>query len=77
MEDVDANIALCSSDLSLTDDDRELLAEFSGRAWASDLVKNMEEPYKYADSGPYREPAVISVGRSYGLSEDELFESQG
>jgi predicted aldo/keto reductase-like oxidoreductase len=77
MEDVDANIALCRSDLELTNRDRELLAEFSARAWNADIVKSMQEPYKYPDSGPYREPAVISVGKSLGLTEDQLFETEG
>ena len=40
--DVDKNIAMLKGDLKLTNDDRLLLAEFSGRAYESDRIKNMK-----------------------------------
>jgi len=40
--DVDKNIAMLKGDLKLTNDDRLLLAEFSGRAYENDKIKNMK-----------------------------------
>jgi len=37
--DIDANVAVCSGDLELTNDDRSVLAEFSAGVWRGDAVK--------------------------------------
>lgn len=41
-EDIDKNIAVLKGDLKLTNDDRMLLADFSGRAYEAEKVKNMK-----------------------------------
>jgi len=40
--DVDKNVALLKGDLALTDNDKEILAEFSGKAYQNILVKAMK-----------------------------------
>ena len=40
--DIDKNIALLKGDLTLTDQDKEMLAEFSGKAYQNVLVKAMK-----------------------------------
>jgi predicted aldo/keto reductase-like oxidoreductase len=40
--DVDEDVALCSGDLALTNDDRLLLAEFSTRLWDAEHVQGYE-----------------------------------
>jgi predicted aldo/keto reductase-like oxidoreductase len=61
--DIDENIATCSGDMSVTDEDRVLLAEYSTRVWGSDAVKKMEEPLKYADSPFYVEAPLRDLWR--------------
>lgn len=44
-EDVDDNIRITSGDLTVTDDDRMLLADFSTRVWQSETVKLCPRPF--------------------------------
>jgi uncharacterized protein len=41
-QDIDKNIAILKADLKFTNDDRKLLAHYSGRAYESDAVKNLK-----------------------------------
>jgi predicted aldo/keto reductase-like oxidoreductase len=41
-DDIDKNIAVLKGDLKFTNDDRRLLAHFSGRAYESEAVKAMK-----------------------------------
>jgi len=43
--DIDANVAICSADLGLTDDDRMVLADFSARAWQSEAASLCPRPF--------------------------------
>jgi aryl-alcohol dehydrogenase-like predicted oxidoreductase len=44
-EDIDANVATCSGDLGLTNDDRMVLADFSARTWQGEAVKHCPTPF--------------------------------
>ncbi|UCH36446.1 MAG: aldo/keto reductase, partial [Armatimonadota bacterium] len=54
--DIDENVATCSGDLTVTDEDRALLAEFSAKAWGAKPIRDCPEPYKHPDSPVYYEP---------------------
>jgi predicted aldo/keto reductase-like oxidoreductase len=44
-KDIDDNVRTVSGDLSLTDDDRMVLADFSTRIWESEMVKQCPRPF--------------------------------
>jgi aryl-alcohol dehydrogenase-like predicted oxidoreductase len=46
--DIDDNVAIVSGDLAVTNDDRMLLADFSARAWNSEIAKQCPKPFSQA-----------------------------
>jgi predicted aldo/keto reductase-like oxidoreductase len=52
-QDVDDNIEIFSGDMTFTDSDRQLLAEYSTKLWTSPMIRAMEEPYKLPGAEPY------------------------
>jgi aryl-alcohol dehydrogenase-like predicted oxidoreductase len=60
-EEIDDTIRTVSGDLTLTDDDRMLLAEFSTRVWQSETVTLCPRPF--AEPG-IDDPEVIREGRA-------------
>jgi predicted aldo/keto reductase-like oxidoreductase len=52
-QDVDDNIEIFSGDMTFTEEDRVLLAEYSTALWGTSFIRAMEEPYKYPGDGPY------------------------
>jgi aryl-alcohol dehydrogenase-like predicted oxidoreductase len=56
VSDIDDDVRICSGDLTLTDEDRALLAEFCDKASSAPRIKQCPEPYEYPDSAVYYEP---------------------
>jgi len=54
--DIDDNVATCSGDLTLTDEDRALLAQFSAKARGAKRIRDYPEPYRHPDAPVYYEP---------------------
>jgi predicted aldo/keto reductase-like oxidoreductase len=52
-QDVDDNIRIFSGDMTFTDDDRMLLAEYSTVLWDTPFIRAMEEPYRFPGDEPY------------------------
>jgi hypothetical protein len=45
--DIDENIAACSGGMTVSDDDRMLLADYSTHAWDAEMIRALPELYKY------------------------------
>jgi aryl-alcohol dehydrogenase-like predicted oxidoreductase len=70
--DIDENIATCSGDMSLSNEDRLLLADYSTHAWDAEMIRALPELYKYpgytteqatADLGMTQEEQQAAIGR--------------
>lgn len=73
ISDIDQNVATCTGDMTLTNSDRMLLAEFSTKTWGLDSTKKLPEPLKYPDSPEYVEPVAESVLRVYRQGKTSLW----
>jgi aryl-alcohol dehydrogenase-like predicted oxidoreductase len=82
-EDIDANVRTVSGDLSLTDDDRMVLADFSTRVWGSETVKLCPRPFSAPGVddrdkiGPARMKVFQKVGEHAAKVMQEISESAG
>jgi hypothetical protein len=67
-EEIDANIETVSGDLTVTDDDRMLLAEFSAGVWESENIKLCPRPFAAPgiddrdQIGPARQQVMQKLG---------------
>jgi hypothetical protein len=64
--EIDENVATCRGDLTLTADDRMLLADFSTRVWASETVKKC--PVVFAEPDSAADAIRIMEGRREVMS---------
>jgi predicted aldo/keto reductase-like oxidoreductase len=54
-QDVDDNIEIFSGDMSFTNEDRDLLADYSTALCGTPFIRAMEEPYKFPGDDPYQD----------------------
>jgi aryl-alcohol dehydrogenase-like predicted oxidoreductase len=82
-EEIDDNVRTVSGDLSLTPDDRMVLADFSTRAWESETAKLCPRPFSAPGVddrekiGPARMKVFQKVGEHAAKVMLQLGESQG
>jgi aryl-alcohol dehydrogenase-like predicted oxidoreductase len=78
-QDIDANVRTVSGDLSLTDDDRMVLADFSTRTWESEAIKLCPRPFSApgVDDREAIGPARTKVFEKVGEHAAKLMRESG
>jgi len=71
-QDVDDTMAIFSEDMTFTEEDNTLLAEYSTALWGSDLIEDMEEPYKRPGDARYDDEDMEWLFRRQRAVEREL-----
>ena len=71
-QDVDDTMAIFSGDMTYTDEDRELLAEYSTVLWGSPAIREMDEPYKRPGDAAYNDEDMNWLFRRMEAVEREL-----
>ncbi len=71
-QDVDDTIKIFSGDMTFTEEDHQLLAEYSTALWGSPLIADMDEPYKRPGAAPYNDEDMEWLFRRQRAVEREL-----
>jgi predicted aldo/keto reductase-like oxidoreductase len=71
-QDVDDTMAIFAGDMTFTQEDHELLAEYSTVLWGSPMIRGMEEPYKHPGDAAYHDEDMNWLFRRMEATEREL-----
>jgi len=71
-QDVDDTMAIFAGDMTFTQEDHELLAEYSTVLWGSDFIREMEEPYQHPGADAYHDEDMDWLFRRMEATEKEL-----
>jgi len=70
--DVDDTMAIFAGDMSFTQEDHDLLAEYSTVLWGSPAIRDMEEPYRHPGDAAYHDEDMDWLFRRMEATEKEL-----
>jgi predicted aldo/keto reductase-like oxidoreductase len=71
-QDVDDTMAIFAGDMTFTQEDHDLLAEYSTALWGSPMIQRMEEPYKHPGGDAYHDEDMDWLFRRMEATEREL-----